>query len=87
MGEQKRLARHFHDKLCVLLERARDEGQLEFDTTRITARAVCSLPGFLCTGYRPDGRLSAEAVRRTLALLAWRVFGLRRPVRTARGGA
>lgn len=87
MGEHKRLARHFHDKPCVLLERAHAAGWLDFDTTRITARAACSLPGFLYTGYRPDGRLPAEAVRPTLVLMAWRVFGLRRRVRTALGGA
>ena len=84
LSEQRRLALHFYDRLCALMERARDQGRLDFDQTRITALAACSLPGFLYTWYRPDGRLSAEEVVRTLAALAWRVIGLRRPPSTAR---
>lgn len=76
LAEQKALAHQFYDRLCRLLEQARSEGRLDFHDTRITALAACSLPGFLYTWYRPDGRLSAEAVVDELTTLAWRVVGL-----------
>lgn len=76
MAAQKKLAKHFYARLCPLLERARAEGRLHFNDTKITALAACSLPGFLYTWYRPDGRLGREAVLRELSLLAWRVVGL-----------
>ena len=76
---QKALARHFYDQLCVQLERARAEGRLQFNETRITALAACSLPGFLYSWYRPDGRLGPEAVTEELSRLAWRVVGLGEP--------
>jgi hypothetical protein len=76
---QSRLAHHFYDRLCPLLEQARRDGDLDFDDTWITAMAVCSLPGFLYTWYRPDGRLSPDEVVAALTNLAWRVLGLRTP--------
>ena len=74
---QKKLANHFYDRLCHLLEQGRAEGQLDFEETKITALAACSLPGFLFNWYRPDGRLSAEQVAQELTRLACRVIGLR----------
>lgn len=74
---QKKLANHFYDQLCPLLEQGRRDGQFDFNETRITALAACSLPGFLYAWYRPDGRLSADAVAHELTRLAWRVLGLR----------
>lgn len=79
LAEQKRLAHHFYDKFCALLERGRAEGTLQFgpaQETRITALAACSLPGFLYSWYRPEGRLPAEAVVQQLSALARRVIGL-----------
>ncbi|OYV01192.1 MAG: TetR family transcriptional regulator, partial [Burkholderiales bacterium PBB5] len=76
LDAQKRLAHHFYDQFCALLERGRAEGTLHFDETRITALAACSLPGFLYSWYRPDGRLPAEAVVQLLRQLACRVIGL-----------
>ncbi len=77
LAAQKRLANHFYDRLCALLEQGRRDGQLDFSETRITAQAACSLPGFLYNWYRPDGRLGPEAMVRELSGLAWRVIGLR----------
>ncbi|MET0541973.1 MAG: TetR/AcrR family transcriptional regulator [Variovorax sp.] len=74
---QSRLAHHFYDRLCPLLEAARRDGDFDFDDTRITALAVCSLPGFLYTWYRPDGRLPPEQVVAALGKLAWRMLGAR----------
>ncbi len=74
-----KLAHHFYDRLCPLLEEARRDGDLDFDDTMITALAACSLPGFLYTWYRPGGRLSADEMVATLSKLAWRVVGLRLP--------
>ena len=74
---QKKLANHFYENLCRLLEQGRSDGNFDFSETRITAQAACSLPGFLYTWYRPDGRLSAEAMVHELSKLAWRVIGLR----------
>ena len=74
---QKKIANHFYDRLCTLMEQARREGTMAFRETKITALAACSLPGFLYSWYRPDGRLSPEPVVRELTMLAWRVIGLR----------
>lgn len=77
LAAQKQLANHFYDRLCALLEEGRRDGMFEFNDTKITALAACSLPGFLYNWYRPDGRLPADEVARELATLAWRVLGLR----------
>ncbi|MDM0038763.1 TetR/AcrR family transcriptional regulator [Variovorax sp. J22G21] len=73
----KKLANHFYGRLCPLLEQARRDGDLDFADTKITALAACSLPGFLYTWYRPDGRLSADEVVAELSTLAGRVLGLK----------
>lgn len=73
----RRAARAFYDKLAALMEEARAEGTLDFRETRVTAQAACSLPGFLSTWYRPQGRLGAEAMVAELSELAWRVIGLK----------
>lgn len=78
LAAQRQLANHFYDRLCALLEEGRRDGMFEFNDTKITALAACSLPGFLYNWYRPDGRLPADAVARELSQLAWRVLGLRR---------
>jgi len=74
---QARLANHFYDRLCALLEEGRRDGMLEFDDTKVTALAACSIAGFMYTWYRPDGRLPSDAMVRELSKLAWRVIGLR----------
>ena len=84
---QKKLANHFYDRLCALLEQGRSEGMFDFDETRITALAACSLPGFLYNWYRPDGRMGPEELVQTLAPLAWRVLGLRRSRRRGTAAA
>jgi hypothetical protein len=73
----KEIANHFYRRMCALMEEARRDGMLDFNETRITALAACSLPGFLYSWYRPDGRLSPEAMVQELTQLAWRVIGLR----------
>ena len=87
LAMQKKLANHFYERLCALMEEARADGMLDFRETRLTAQAACSLPGFLYHWYRPDGRLSPAEVVRELSQLAWRVLGLRtarrRPARAA----
>ena len=87
LAMQKKLANHFYERLCALMEEARADGMLDFKETRLTAQAACSLPGFLYHWYRPDGRLSPAEVVRELSQLAWRVLGLRtarrRPARPA----
>lgn len=74
---QKKMARHFYARLCELMEQGRQEGMLEFEETKITALAACSLPGFLFYWYRPHGRLSSEAMVAELTKLSCRVMGLR----------
>ncbi|MDM0010928.1 TetR/AcrR family transcriptional regulator [Variovorax sp. J22P168] len=81
LAAQKRLAHHFYDQLFPLLEQARRDGDLDFGDTRITAFAALSLPGFLYSWYRPDGRLPPEDVVAELSRLAWRVLGLRERAR------
>ena len=74
---QKEIARHFYDRLCALLEQGRSDGMLEFNETKLTALAACSLPGFLFNWYRPEGRLPSEEIVSELTQLACRVIGLR----------
>jgi len=76
---QKQLANHFYERFCALLEQGRRDGDLDFNEIRITAQAACSLPGFLYTWYRPDGRLPPDAVVAELSALARRLIGLREP--------
>lgn len=79
MLEANRLAHHFYDKLCPLLDQARLDGDLEFDeNTRITALAACSIPGFIYSWYRPEGHLSPDEVSDQLIRLSARTIGLRR---------
>ena len=87
LAAQKKLANHFYDRLCALLEQGRLEGSLDFTETRITAQAACSIPGFLYAWYRPDGRLPAEDMVRELSKLAWRVIGLRDTARPRTAGS
>lgn len=77
VAEQKHLANHFYEQMCQLMEQGRREGHFSFNETRITAQAVCSLPGFLYHWYRPDGRLSPEQMVQELTLLAGRMLGLK----------
>jgi AcrR family transcriptional regulator len=81
---QRKIANHFYEKLCALMEEAKAEGTLDFAEAKVTALAACSIPGFLYSWYRPDGRLAPEAMVRELTQLAWRVIGLRQP--PPRGG-
>lgn len=85
LAAQKKLANHFYDRLCPLLEQARRDGDLDFNDTRITALAACSLPGFLYNWYRPGGRFSPDEVVAELTMLASRVIGLRRAPARGRG--
>ncbi|MFT3805267.1 MAG: TetR/AcrR family transcriptional regulator [Burkholderiaceae bacterium] len=88
-AKQLDLAHRFYDQMDALLEQARRDGNANFDDTRLTSLAACSLPGFLFTWYRPDGRLPAEDVVRELSKLVYRVLGLRiraRPRKPARSG-
>lgn len=77
LAAQRKLARHFYERLAELLEQGRREGTLEFTDARLTARAVSSLPGFLYTWYRPDGRLPPAELTRELVAMALRLIGLR----------
>lgn len=74
---QKKMARHFYARLCALMDQGRQEGMLEFEETKITALAACSLPGFLFYWYRPKGRLNSQAMVAELTKLSCRVIGLR----------
>ena len=84
LAAQKQLAHHFYDQLCPLLEAGRQDGMFDFNDTKITALAACSLPGFLYNWYRPNGRLSTDAVAQELTTLACRVLGLRTRRQTPR---
>ncbi len=81
LAAQKQLANHFYQRFGALLEQGRLDGDVDFNDTRITAQAACSLPGFLYTWYRPDGRLGPDAIVAELSTLARRLIGLREPCR------
>ena len=65
--------------LAPLLEEARRDGDLDFDDPKLTALAACSLPGFLYSWYKPDGRYSIDDLVAKLCVLTWRLIGLRQP--------
>lgn len=77
MAKAKKLAKTFYAQMCSLLEEARRDGKAEVDCVKMAALAACSIPGFLFTWYRPEGRLPADAVVRQLSPLMYRVLGLR----------
>jgi AcrR family transcriptional regulator len=85
LEKQHQLAEHFYARLCALLEQGRDEGWFDFNETRITAQAACSVSGFLYTWYKPEGRLDVDAIVAELVEIAGRALGLRKTRRkTAR---
>ena len=56
IAAQKKLAHHFYDQLCPLLEEARRDGDLDFSETKITALAALQparLPLQLVPARRP----------------------------------
>jgi AcrR family transcriptional regulator len=85
LEKQHQLAEHFYARLCALLEQGRDDGWFDFNETRITAQAACSVSGFLYTWYKPAGRLDVDTIVAELVEIACRALGLRktrrRPVR------
>jgi len=72
----RRLADRFYSRTVELLEQARRDGTADFGDAKVTALAVASIPGFLYTWYRPDGRLGQDAVVAELARIASRAAGL-----------
>ncbi|WP_407667941.1 hypothetical protein [Paraburkholderia acidipaludis] len=78
MEKQHQLAEHFYARLCALLEQGRDEGWFDFNETRITAQAACSVSGFLYTWYKPEGRLDVDTIVAELVEIACRALGLRK---------
>ena len=85
VAEQRRIAHHFYSRLVPLLEEARRDGDLDFDDPKITALAACSLPGFLYSWYKPDGRYSIDDLVAKLCVLTWRLIGLRQPAQSLHG--
>jgi AcrR family transcriptional regulator len=78
LEKQHELAEHFYARLCALLEEGRDDGWFDFNETRITAQAACSVSGFLYMWYKPDGRLDVDAIVPELVQIACRALGLRK---------
>ncbi|WP_179400816.1 TetR/AcrR family transcriptional regulator [Burkholderia guangdongensis] len=77
LERQQRLADHFYERLCALLEQGRDDGWFDFNETRVTAHAACSVPGFLYAWYKPDGKLDVDEIVPELVEIACRALGLR----------
>lgn len=78
LEKQHQLAEHFYERLCSLLEQGRDDGWFDFNETRITAQAACSVSGFLYMWYKPHGRLDVDAIVPELVQIACRALGLRK---------
>lgn len=68
---------HFYARMTALLEQARAEGRAGFEDPKVTALAAASIPGFLYTWYRPDGRLPRDELVAQLTRIALRAVGLR----------
>lgn len=64
------LRRRYEDRLVALLEDGAAEGALAIDDARVAAFAILAMLTGVCTWYRPDGRLSKDAlVEQHLALV------------------
>ena len=83
LEKQWQLAEHFYVRLCELLEEGRADGWFDFNETRITAQAACSVSGFLYTWYKPEGKLDVDAIVPELVQIASRALGLRKTRRRA----
>lgn len=73
------LARRFYDELCALLEQGRQDGELDFDNTKLTALAIGSIAGFMYTWYRPDGRIKPEDMVGQLQNILLKIAGAKPP--------
>lgn len=75
------LARRFYDELCGLLEQGQQDGELDFDNTKLTALAIGSIAGFMYTWYRPDGRIRPEDMVGQLQNILLKIAGAKPPVK------
>jgi AcrR family transcriptional regulator len=79
------LARRFYDELCELLEQGRQDGELDFDNTKLTALAIGSIAGFMYTWYRPDGRIGPEDMVGQLQNILLKIAGAKVPAAKRKG--
>ncbi|MFE1600786.1 TetR/AcrR family transcriptional regulator [Methylobacterium sp. ID0610] len=59
------MRRDYEDKLIAILDLGRATGEFRFPDTKMAAYAILAMLSGICTWYRPDGRLSRDAVRET----------------------
>jgi len=71
------MARRFYSELRVLLEEARDDGELDFDDAKLTALSIGSIAGFMYTWYKPEGRLSPDAMIEEMTRILLKIAGVR----------
>ncbi|RJG06900.1 TetR/AcrR family transcriptional regulator [Noviherbaspirillum cavernae] len=69
------LSRRFYDELSETLEQARQDGDLDFENTRLTARAIGSVAGFMYTWYDPDGSIAPEEMADQLSHILLKIAG------------
>jgi len=72
---------HFYARMCALLEEAVAAGWCDCEDPKVTALAAASIPGFLYTWYRPDGRVPPAVLADQLTRIALRALGARRRAR------
>lgn len=69
------MARRFYDELCVLLEQARNDGELDFDDAKLTGLAIGSIAGFMYTWYKPNGRIKPDEMVEELTRILLKIAG------------
>lgn len=75
MKKLRSLARRFYSELCMLLEQARRDGDLDFEDTKLTALAIGSVAGFMYTWYKPDGRIVPQDMVEELTRILLKIAG------------
>lgn len=77
MKKLRAMARRFYDELCTLLEDARQDGELDFDNTKLTALSIGSVAGFMYTWYKPGGRIGPDEMVEQLTHILLKIAGAR----------
>jgi AcrR family transcriptional regulator len=80
------LARRFYDDLRRLLEQGRNDGELDFGNTKLTALAIGSVAGFMYTWYKPDGPIEPDEMVDQLVDILLKIAGAKSARRRNQAG-
>lgn len=85
LRKMRTLGRRHLGELTALLEAGQREGDLDFESAKLTALAMGSVVGFMFAWYKPGGALGSEDIARRLTEQMLRIAGARPARATGRG--